>query len=142
VLGIETSCDDSCVAVLDIEPQAVPRIRHNIVRRSLMLSEPYGGIVPNVVAMFHVNALGNALSEVRDAGGFKNVDLIAVTRGICGLWTFFTSRTWNTDVSRRGIELWYIVPEMCLISAKGLSVALNVPIIGVHHMVSHPLTER
>ena len=89
VLGIETSCDDSCVAVLDIESQAAPRIRHNIVRRSLNLSEPYGGIVPNVIAMFHVSALGSALSEVRDAGGFKNVDLIAVTRGICGLWTFF-----------------------------------------------------
>jgi len=93
--------------------------------------------VPNIVAMFHVNALGNALSEVRDAGGFKNVDLIAVTRGICGPETFLTSRTWNTNVSRRGIELWYTVPEMFLISAKGLSVAMNVPIIGVHHMVSY-----
>ena len=81
VLGIETSCDDSCVSVLDIDPQSAPRIRHNIVRRSLNLSEPHGGIVPNIVAMFHVNALGNALSEVRDAGGFKNIDLIAVTRG-------------------------------------------------------------
>jgi hypothetical protein len=89
VLGIETSCDDSCVAVLDIEPQAAPRIRHNVVRRSLNLSEPHGGIVPNIVAMFHVNALGNALSEVRDAGGLKNVDLIAVTRGICESRTFF-----------------------------------------------------
>jgi len=82
VLGIETSCDDSCVSVLDIESQTAPKIRHNIVRRSLNLSEPHGGIVPNIVTMFHVNALGNALSEVRDAGGFKNVDLIAVTRGI------------------------------------------------------------
>ena len=45
--------------------------------------------MPNIVAMFHVNALGNALSEVRDAGGLKNVDLIAVTRGICESRTFF-----------------------------------------------------
>jgi len=85
VLGIETSCDDSCVSVLDIEPHSLPIIRHNVVRRSLNLSEPHGGIVPNIVAMFHVNALGNALSEVRDAGGLKNVDLIAVTRGIPNL---------------------------------------------------------
>lgn len=91
--------------------------------------------MPNIVAMFHVNALGNALSEVRDAGGFKNVDLIAVTRGICHVLTFFDSRPWYPNVSCCGIELWCTIHEMYLILAKGLSVGLNVPIIGVHHMV-------
>ena len=81
VLGIETSCDDTCVAVLDIEESSAPVIRHNVVRRSLKLSESYGGIVPNLVGMFHAKELGKALSEIRDEGGFKGLDLIAVTRG-------------------------------------------------------------
>jgi N6-L-threonylcarbamoyladenine synthase len=82
VLGIETSCDDTCVAVVDIEEGSAPVIAHNVVRRSLKLSEPYGGIVPILVGMFHAKGLGKALTEVRDEGGFKGLDLIAVTRGI------------------------------------------------------------
>lgn len=82
VLGIETSCDDTCVAVVDIEEGSRPVIRHNVVRRSLKLSEPYGGIVPMLVGMFHAKELGKALTEVRDKGGFEGLDLIAVTRGI------------------------------------------------------------
>ena len=83
VLGIETSCDDTCVAVLDVpSPSSAPIIQHNIVRRSLKLSEPYGGIVPVLVGQFHAKELGKALSEIRDKGGFVGLDLIAVTRGI------------------------------------------------------------
>jgi len=81
VLGIETSCDDTCVAVLDIETPRPPRIEHNIIRRSLDLSEPWGGIVPNLVGQFHAKNLPRVLSEVRDLGAFKGLDLIAVTRG-------------------------------------------------------------
>ncbi len=82
VLGIETSCDDTCVAVLDIpSPSSAPIIRHNIIRRSLKLSEPYGGIVPILVGQFHAKELGKVLSEIRDKGGFVGLDLIAVTRG-------------------------------------------------------------
>ena len=82
VLGIETSCDDTCVSVLDIpSSSSAPTIRHNIVRRSLNLSEPHGGIVPILVGQFHAKELGKALSEVRDKGGFVGLDLIAVTRG-------------------------------------------------------------
>jgi len=81
VLGIETSCDDTCVALLDIEASRQPVLRHNIVRRSLELSEPFGGIIPNIVGNFHARQLGKILSEVRDQGGFEGLDLIAVTRG-------------------------------------------------------------
>jgi N6-L-threonylcarbamoyladenine synthase len=82
VLGIETSCDDTCVAILDIAGCSSPAvIRENIVHRSLKLSEPHGGIVPNLVGSFHARELGKVLSEVRDKGGFVDLDLIAVTRG-------------------------------------------------------------
>lgn len=82
VLGIETSCDDTCVSVLDISgTDGSPRIEHNIIRRSLSISEQWGGIVPNLVGQFHAKNLARVLSEVRDAGGFDGLDLIAVTRG-------------------------------------------------------------
>lgn len=82
VLGIETSCDDTCVSLLDIPfPSSPPRILHNIVRRSLDISEPWGGIVPNLVGQFHAQTLARVLGEVRDQGGFEELGLIAVTRG-------------------------------------------------------------
>src|ERR1700737_1163019 len=65
VLGIETSCDDTCVAVLDILSSGPPVIRQNIIRRSLKLSEPHGGIVPNIVGQFHARELGKVLTQVR-----------------------------------------------------------------------------
>ena len=82
ILGIETSCDDACVAVVDIPTCGPPIIRHNVVRRSLELSEPYGGIVPLFVGKFHNRELAKVLCEVRDSKGFVDLDLIAVTRGI------------------------------------------------------------
>lgn len=81
VLGIETSCDDTCVALIDIPLSSSPIIRHHIIRRTLKLSEPHGGIVPNLVGEFHAKNLGKILCEVRDLGGFAGLDLIAVTRG-------------------------------------------------------------
>jgi N6-L-threonylcarbamoyladenine synthase len=82
VLGIETSCDDTCVSLLDIpSASSPPRILHNIVRRSLDISEPCGGIVPNLVNQFHAQTLARVLAEVRDQGGFEGLGLIAVTRG-------------------------------------------------------------
>src|SRR5579859_1206925 len=80
VLGIETSCDDTCVAVLEIGDKKEPVIRQNVVRRSLELSEALGGIVPSIVGMFHACELGKVLSQVRDEGGLEGLDLIAVTR--------------------------------------------------------------
>ena len=108
VLGIETSCDDTCVAVLDIpSPSSAPIIQHNIVRRSLKLSEPYGGIVPVLVGQFHAKELGKALSEIRDKGGFVGLDLIAVTRGTRQKNLNLISRTWDTDVFGWGVESRY-----------------------------------
>jgi hypothetical protein len=107
VLGIETSCDDTCVAVLDIEESSAPAIRHNVIRRSLKLSEPYGGIVPNLVGMFHAKELGKALSEVRDGGGFEELDLIAVTRGNNRGKCCLMDRTRDSNVFGWRIEPWY-----------------------------------
>jgi hypothetical protein len=118
VLGIETSCDDTCVAVLDIEESSAPVIRHNVVRRSLKLSEPYGGIVPNLVGMFHAKELGKALSEVRDEGGFKGLDLIAVTRGNNRGKCCLIGRTRDTNVFGRRIEPWYYSIKQKLTCSK------------------------
>ena len=142
VLGIETSCDDTCVAVLDIpSPSSPPIIRHNIVRRSLKLSEPYGGIVPVLVGQFHAKELGKVLCEIRDKGGFVGLDLIAVTRGIPQKNLSLINRTRDTDVFGWGVESRYHCLKHFLFLAKGLSVGLNVPIIGVHHMVA-PFNSR
>jgi tRNA N6-adenosine threonylcarbamoyltransferase len=107
VLGIETSCDDTCIAVLDINPSTPdpPKILHNIRERSLQLNEPHGGIVPNIVGQFHAKNLARLLAEVSDQGAFKKLDLIAVTRGfIQVILACLTPRPWDSHVFGCWIE--------------------------------------
>ena len=53
VLGIETSCDETAVAVVGDHPG--PRIRANLVRSQLAEHMPYGGVVPEIAARAHLD---------------------------------------------------------------------------------------
>jgi hypothetical protein len=107
VLGIETSADDTCVAVIDVTADEPPIIRHNIIRRSLDLSEPHGGIVPNIVGAFHAMNLGKILSQVREQGGLNGLDLIAVSTGVFVNYESDHLRTRFSEVSCSWFESWY-----------------------------------
>ena len=83
VLGVETSCDDTCLSTLLIPTSSSAPIQNtSIVRRSLEYSEPYGGIVPNIVGRFHATRLAEELFKLRMMGELDALNLIAVTRGI------------------------------------------------------------
>ncbi|KAK9447544.1 glycoprotease family-domain-containing protein [Limtongia smithiae] len=122
ILGIETSCDDTSVCVLDrYSPTAPPNIVFS--RRTSTDNAQFGGIIPTVALEHHQRSLAvtvaSALSFLRDEYTGKP-DLIAVTRGP-GLRASLAA----------GTEL-----------AKGLSLAFQVPLIGVHHMLGHLLVSR
>src|SRR5579884_2719118 len=53
VLGIETSCDETAVAVVEAGPQ--PQIRANLIRSQLPEHMPYGGVVPEIPARAHLD---------------------------------------------------------------------------------------
>lgn len=120
VLALESSCDDSCVALL--EKKAGIKVPTVIDEMKLTLnSAPMGGIVPTMAHEFHLQNLPNlvkAFCSKHKVTTERPPDLICVTRGPGMMGSLSSS-----------LQL-----------AKGLAVAWNVPLVGVHHMLGHLLT--
>jgi N6-L-threonylcarbamoyladenine synthase len=78
VLGIETSCDETAVAVVEDG-----RILANLVSSQVDLHARFGGVVPEVASRAHVEALTPLLARAIDesGGGFADLDGVAVTIG-------------------------------------------------------------
>jgi len=113
ILGIETSCDETAVAVVDDGK----RIASNIVASSQEWHQPYGGVIPDIAARVHVEVIWQVTEEaLRQATcRLTDVDAIAVTQGP-GL------------------------PGALLIGvsfAKGLALSVDRPLIGVDHLAAH-----
>jgi N6-L-threonylcarbamoyladenine synthase len=112
-LGIETSCDETAVAVVEDGF----RVRSNLIARQEHLHERYGGVVPEVAARAHVEALNplmeRALSQAEV--GFRGLDGVAVTVG-------------------PGLVGALLVG---MAAAKAVSLAAGVPFVGVNHLEGH-----
>jgi N6-L-threonylcarbamoyladenine synthase len=112
-LGIETSCDETAVAVVE----DTFRVRSNLIARQEHLHERYGGVVPEVAARAHVETL-NPLMEraLAEAGvGFRDLEGVAVTVG-------------------PGLVGALLVG---IAAAKAVSLATGAPLIGVNHLEGH-----
>src|SRR5436853_1526790 len=81
VLGIETSCDETAAAV--VSDGGGKRILADRIRSQLDEHRPYGGIVPEIAARAHLEALDPLiLGALADAGiGFADLDAVAFTGG-------------------------------------------------------------
>jgi len=119
VLGIETSCDETAVAVVTGDGEI---LSHEVLSQTKE-HMPYGGVVPEIASRAHMNALDSLITKaMRDAqiNNFDELDGIAVTAG-------------------PGLIGGVIVGVMM---AKGLSAVSGVPIIPVNHLEGHALTIR
>lgn len=112
VLGIESSCDESAVSLVEGEGDRLHIVK-NIVSSQIEVHKQYGGVIPEVAARQHVQVLAKLLEEQ----GIKReeVDVIAVTSGP-GLVTAL----------RVGID-----------TAKALAWAWEKPLVGVNHIEGH-----
>jgi len=112
-LGIETSCDETAVAVVEDGLT----VRANLIAAQVHLHERYGGVVPEVAARAHVEALNPLLSEALETAdlGFADIDGIAVTVG-------------------PGLVGALLVG---MAAAKAVSLATGAPLIGVNHLEGH-----
>lgn len=131
-LAIETSCDDTCVAVLETQPRdpqqsnsSPPASTATLhFEKRITASDEYKGIHPVLALESHHRSLATlvreAISTTKLSERGSRPDFVSVTRGP-GMRT-------NLGV---GIEM-----------AKGLSLAWGVPLMGVHHMQAHLLTPR
>ncbi len=121
ILGIESSCDDTAAAVLRGTGDA-PVILSNTVRSQTDLHAAFGGVVPEIAARAHAEALDLMVEQALvEAGiGLPEIDAIAVTAGP-GLIGGVLSG---------------------VMAAKGLAMGLGKPLIGVNHLAGHALTPR
>ena len=110
ILSIESSCDDSSIAITEIESKKL--LFHKKISQELIHSE-YGGVVPELASRLHLEALPKILSQTKEF--FPHLKAIAVTSSP-GL-----SVTLNEGV----------------MMAKALSISLNIPLIGVNHLIGH-----
>ena len=79
VLGIETSCDETSVAIVDSSKQ----ILANILLSQTEEHKPYGGVVPEIAARSHILHLKPLINEALEKSNLslQDIDAIAVTAG-------------------------------------------------------------
>lgn len=82
VLGIETSCDETSVALLRVR-QGRPQIVHNLIASQIEAHQLFGGVVPEIASRKHLEALNPMLAQLKQFGDFewRDLDLIGVTHG-------------------------------------------------------------
>lgn len=118
ILAIETSCDETAIAVLSCDEKTNQiELLSNIVSSQIKLHAKWGGVVPNLAAREHLKNITPVLDEaLKDSGvALDEIDLIAVTKGP-GL-----------------------IPALLIgtNAAKALSYANAIPLLGIHHIEGH-----
>ncbi|MEM7042105.1 MAG: tRNA (adenosine(37)-N6)-threonylcarbamoyltransferase complex transferase subunit TsaD [Pseudomonadota bacterium] len=118
VLGIETSCDDTGVALVSAEREVLAE------RLSSQLDQhaPFGGVVPEIAARAHLDILDVMIADVMSEAGidFPGLDGIAVTAGPGLIGGLITG----------------------LVTAKAIAAVHRRPLIAVNHLEAHALTAR
>ncbi len=111
ILGIETSCDESAIAVFDHKQGLLKELIHT----QIDLHKQYGGVVPELAVREHLTNLPLLLSEIKKNVELKKITKIAVTQGpgLAGSLAI-------------GISM-----------AKAISLFHNIPVLGINHLRSH-----
>jgi len=117
VLAIESSCDETAVAVLSADGTS-------LAERVLSQADhvPFGGVVPEIAARAHLAHLPSLVAQTLDEAGLAKTDLGAVAAS-CG----------------PGLIGGLIVGSGL---GKGLALSLGVPFVAVNHIEAHALTAR
>ena len=113
ILAIDTSCDDSAVAILKEDGH----IAADIVYSQNEIHAPYGGVVPEISSRQHVSRIARAVQEAFFQAGLQPRDIkaVAVTFGPGLIGSLLV-----------GVQF-----------AKGFAQGLSLPIIGIHHIEGH-----
>ncbi len=117
VLGIETSCDDTSVSILNGEDKNRPKILSHLCYSNVEELRHWQGVVPEVVARSHVEKLYPLLKECFDSSNLApfDIDVIAVTTHPGLLGSLLTG----------------------LNAAKSLSLLYKIPIMAINHIYAH-----
>jgi N6-L-threonylcarbamoyladenine synthase len=115
ILGIETSCDDTCAAVVTRDGE----VRSNVIASQGLLHARYGGVVPEIASRRHLELIDAVISDAleRADASLADADSIAVTRGPGLIGALLV-----------GVS-----------TAKGLAAAHELPLTPVDHLNGHVL---
>jgi N6-L-threonylcarbamoyladenine synthase len=117
VLGIETSCDETAVGIVNDR-----KLLANVISSSVEQHARFGGVVPEVASRAHLEAMQQVIKQaLKDASvTLKDIDAIAVTAGPGLIGALLV-----------GVS-----------SASGLALALHKPLYGVNHLSAHIAVDR
>jgi N6-L-threonylcarbamoyladenine synthase len=113
ILAIETSCDDTCAAVVT----EAGEIRSNVIASQGLLHARYGGVVPEIASRHHLELVDAVTADALERGGvgLDEIDKIAVTQGPGLIGALLVG----------------------LSSAKALAAARRLPLVPVDHLHGH-----
>ena len=122
VLGIETTCDETAAAVVAVDGTGQAKILSNEILSQIAAHAAYGGVVPEIAARAHVEAVDRIVGRALETAGVKPGDLDAVAAaagpGLIG-----------------GVMVG-------LTTAKAIALVAGKPFIAVNHLEAHALTAR
>ena len=112
ILAIESSCDEMSVAIMKNN-----QLIANVVASQIDIHKQYGGVVPEIASRKHVECVSTVLREALNVSKIQleELDAVAVTKGPGLVGSLHV-----------GMQ-----------EAKTLALALNIPLIGVHHIAGH-----
>lgn len=118
ILGIETSCDETAVAIVKNGREIIA----NVVASQIESHKRFGGVVPEIASRHHVEQVTIVLDEAMTQANlsFEDIDAIAVTHGPGLVGALLV-----------GVN-----------AAKALSFAHNIPLVPVHHIAGHIYANR
>ncbi len=120
ILGIESSCDETGVALVRSDGHAVPKLLSHALYSQVVMHVAYGGVVPELASRDHIRRVIPLAREVMDEAQYtlQDIDVVAYTRG-------------------PGLAGALLVGAGV---ACALGAALNKPVLGVHHLEGHLLS--
>ncbi len=118
MLGIESSCDETAAAIVSSDKE----ILSDVVYSQIKEHEKFGGVVPEIAARSHLEALPWVIEQALEKAELKITDINAVCAtagpGLIG-----------------GVNIG-------LQTAKSIAYGQNIPLVGVNHLEGHALTTR
>ncbi len=120
VLGIESSCDETGVALVEVCGSALPVLLAHALYSQIEMHQAYGGVVPELASRDHIRRVLPLTQQVLQESGrsLQDVDVVAFTRG-------------------PGLAGALLVGAGV---ACALGAALHKPVLGVHHLEGHLLS--
>jgi N6-L-threonylcarbamoyladenine synthase len=120
ILGFESSCDETGVALVDASGNGVPRLLGHALHSQIEMHQAYGGVVPELASRDHIRRVLPLTDAVLAEAGvaLSMVDAVAYTRG-------------------PGLAGALLVGSG---AACAMAMALGKPVIGVHHLEGHLLS--